>query len=222
MVLTAPSTCNPSCSRRQGSITPLRHGAVTFGGSITLSMGTGVRRYDGFECVGGGWRRRHENLLAYAFQIRRCQLHQRPLDGVERVDFCMQIGWDRGRHAPILRARCSPQQCPRSSLCLRKRKVQGVANLKVPNCTTGRGAACYACFKSIVTRKCDAGLWPFLSVTISMRQPPQPLRARRMSHPSQFSLLTQKRFAPFFWTQFLGAFNDNLFKTALLVTCRRR
>jgi 1-acyl-sn-glycerol-3-phosphate acyltransferase len=39
-----------------------------------------------------------------------------------------------------------------------------------------------------------------------------------MSHPSQFSLLTQKRFAPFFWTQFLGAFNDNLFKTALLVT----
>ncbi len=39
-----------------------------------------------------------------------------------------------------------------------------------------------------------------------------------MSHPSQFSLLTQKRFAPFFWTQFLGAFNDNLFKTALLVS----
>jgi hypothetical protein len=34
---------------------------------------------------------------------------------------------------------------------------------------------------------------------------------------SQFSLLTQRRFAPFFWTQFLGAFNDNLFKTALLV-----
>ena len=39
-----------------------------------------------------------------------------------------------------------------------------------------------------------------------------------MSHPSQFSLLTQKRFAPFFWTQFLGAFNDNLFKTALLIS----
>jgi len=38
-----------------------------------------------------------------------------------------------------------------------------------------------------------------------------------MSHPSQFSLLTQRRFGPFFWTQFLGAFNDNLFKTALLV-----
>ncbi|MGH8855636.1 MAG: MFS transporter, partial [Telluria sp.] len=38
-----------------------------------------------------------------------------------------------------------------------------------------------------------------------------------MSQSSQFSLLTQRRFGPFFWTQFLGAFNDNLFKTALLV-----
>jgi 1-acyl-sn-glycerol-3-phosphate acyltransferase len=33
---------------------------------------------------------------------------------------------------------------------------------------------------------------------------------------NQFSLLSQRRFAPFFWTQFLGAFNDNVFKTALL------
>jgi 1-acyl-sn-glycerol-3-phosphate acyltransferase len=33
---------------------------------------------------------------------------------------------------------------------------------------------------------------------------------------SQFALLSQRRFAPFFWTQFLGAFNDNVFKTALL------
>lgn len=38
-----------------------------------------------------------------------------------------------------------------------------------------------------------------------------------MSQSSQFSLLTQRRFSPFFWTQFLGAFNDNLFKTALMV-----
>jgi len=30
----------------------------------------------------------------------------------------------------------------------------------------------------------------------------------------QFSLLTQRRFAPLFWTQFLGAANDNLFKFA--------
>jgi 1-acyl-sn-glycerol-3-phosphate acyltransferase len=35
--------------------------------------------------------------------------------------------------------------------------------------------------------------------------------------PSQFALLRQRRFAPFFWTQFLGAGNDNLFKFALTV-----
>jgi len=38
-----------------------------------------------------------------------------------------------------------------------------------------------------------------------------------MSQQSQFSLLGERRFAPFFWTQFLGAFNDNVFKTAFLV-----
>jgi 1-acyl-sn-glycerol-3-phosphate acyltransferase len=37
-----------------------------------------------------------------------------------------------------------------------------------------------------------------------------------MQKTSQFALLRQRRFAPFFWTQFLGAFNDNVFKTALL------
>ncbi len=37
-----------------------------------------------------------------------------------------------------------------------------------------------------------------------------------MSQHSQFSLLKERRFAPFFWAQFLGAFNDNVFKTALL------
>ena len=34
---------------------------------------------------------------------------------------------------------------------------------------------------------------------------------------SQFQLLAERRFAPFFWTQFLGAFNDNLFKFAFTV-----
>jgi 1-acyl-sn-glycerol-3-phosphate acyltransferase len=34
---------------------------------------------------------------------------------------------------------------------------------------------------------------------------------------SQFSLLKARRFGPFFSTQFLGAFNDNLFKNALIV-----
>jgi len=37
-----------------------------------------------------------------------------------------------------------------------------------------------------------------------------------MSQNSQFSLLSERRFAPFFWTQFLGALNDNVIKTALL------
>ncbi len=40
----------------------------------------------------------------------------------------------------------------------------------------------------------------------------------RADHPpSQFALLGQRRFAPFFWTQFLGAANDNLFKFAFTV-----
>lgn len=37
------------------------------------------------------------------------------------------------------------------------------------------------------------------------------------AHPNQFALLGQRRFAPFFWTQFLGAANDNLFKFAFTV-----
>ncbi|MFL9925649.1 MFS transporter [Herbaspirillum lusitanum] len=37
-----------------------------------------------------------------------------------------------------------------------------------------------------------------------------------MRKNNQFALLAQRRFAPFFWTQFLGALNDNVFKTALL------
>jgi 1-acyl-sn-glycerol-3-phosphate acyltransferase len=43
-------------------------------------------------------------------------------------------------------------------------------------------------------------------------------------HPNQFALLGQRRFGPFFWVQFLGAGNDNLFKFAftVLVTYRLR
>ncbi|MBN2692178.1 MAG: MFS transporter, partial [Burkholderiaceae bacterium] len=37
------------------------------------------------------------------------------------------------------------------------------------------------------------------------------------SRPNQFVLLGQRRFAPFFWTQFGGAGNDNLFKFAFTV-----
>ena len=36
-------------------------------------------------------------------------------------------------------------------------------------------------------------------------------------HPNQFALLKQRRFAPFFWAQFSGAANDNLFKFAFAV-----
>jgi MFS family permease len=37
-----------------------------------------------------------------------------------------------------------------------------------------------------------------------------------MSHGNQFSLLKQRRFLPFFLTQSLNAFNDNVFKQALI------
>jgi 1-acyl-sn-glycerol-3-phosphate acyltransferase len=36
-------------------------------------------------------------------------------------------------------------------------------------------------------------------------------------HPNQFALLGQRRFGPFFWVQFLGAGNDNVFKFAFTV-----
>lgn len=38
-----------------------------------------------------------------------------------------------------------------------------------------------------------------------------------MSEQSQFSLLRARRFAPFFATQALGAFNDNAFRQAMIV-----
>jgi len=38
-----------------------------------------------------------------------------------------------------------------------------------------------------------------------------------MSEKSQFQLLQQRRFLPFFLTQFFGAFNDNVFKNALVI-----
>jgi 1-acyl-sn-glycerol-3-phosphate acyltransferase len=44
-----------------------------------------------------------------------------------------------------------------------------------------------------------------------------PLPTAASPHPNQFALLKQRRFAPFFWTQFSGAANDNLFKFAFTV-----
>ena len=53
---------------------------------------------------------------------------------------------------------------------------------------------------------------PAAAQALDDRAPGQPTE-----HPNQFSLLSQRRFAPFFWTQFSGAANDNLFKFALTV-----
>ena len=47
--------------------------------------------------------------------------------------------------------------------------------------------------------------------------PLSPAAAAPAEHPNQFALLRQRRFAPFFWTQFSGAANDNLFKFAFTV-----
>jgi acyl-[acyl-carrier-protein]-phospholipid O-acyltransferase/long-chain-fatty-acid--[acyl-carrier-protein] ligase len=40
---------------------------------------------------------------------------------------------------------------------------------------------------------------------------------RKIQTPSYFTLLFSKGFYPIFWVQFLGAFNDNLFKNALVM-----
>lgn len=50
-----------------------------------------------------------------------------------------------------------------------------------------------------------------------MNNPTNPPELAPHAHPNQFALLRQRRFAPFFWTQFSGAANDNLFKFALTV-----
>jgi len=45
----------------------------------------------------------------------------------------------------------------------------------------------------------------------------RPSAIEHEQHHNQFALLRQRRFAPFFWTQFAGAANDNLFKFAFTV-----
>ncbi|MEP7156875.1 MAG: MFS transporter [Betaproteobacteria bacterium] len=50
-----------------------------------------------------------------------------------------------------------------------------------------------------------------------MSPPPREGHVSKPSSNSQFQLLSQRRFAPFFWTQFLGAGNDNIFKFAFTV-----
>jgi len=43
------------------------------------------------------------------------------------------------------------------------------------------------------------------------------MKNETVHRPNQFDLLSQRRFAPFFWTQFLGAGNDNIYKNALVI-----
>jgi len=47
---------------------------------------------------------------------------------------------------------------------------------------------------------------------MSLAPSPAPLADAKAPHPSQYRLLRENRFAPFFWTQFAGAMNDNVFK----------
>ncbi len=52
---------------------------------------------------------------------------------------------------------------------------------------------------------------------MSAQPPSASAPASAHEEPNQFALLGQRRFAPFFWTQFSGAANDNLFKFAFTV-----
>jgi 1-acyl-sn-glycerol-3-phosphate acyltransferase len=57
--------------------------------------------------------------------------------------------------------------------------------------------------------------WPVIAF---FKNPMNPQNSENTAeHSGQFELLKQKRFAPFFWTQFIGAANDNLFKFAFTV-----
>ena len=46
--------------------------------------------------------------------------------------------------------------------------------------------------------------------------PPDP-RTSHAPSPTNSPCCAQRRFAPFFWTQFLGAANDNIYKNALVI-----
>ena len=46
---------------------------------------------------------------------------------------------------------------------------------------------------------------------------PRPATPVRAHEANQFDLMRERRFAPFFWTQFAGAANDNVFKNALVI-----
>jgi hypothetical protein len=63
------------------------------------------------------------------------------------------------------------------------------------------------------TSKKESGMSEAAVNTVST---PAAMPLSPQEHPNQFALLKQRRFAPFFWTQFSGAANDNLFKLSLI------
>jgi 1-acyl-sn-glycerol-3-phosphate acyltransferase len=55
-------------------------------------------------------------------------------------------------------------------------------------------------------------------MSLELEEPTEPMPSPPVqAHPNQFMLLRQRRFAPFFWTLFSGAANDNMFKFAFTV-----
>ena len=62
-------------------------------------------------------------------------------------------------------------------------------------------------------------MWPGsqFEATNGSRWTPRSCYSVFVTSSSQFSLLRQRRFAPFFATQFLGAFNDNVFRNGLII-----
>jgi 1-acyl-sn-glycerol-3-phosphate acyltransferase len=56
-----------------------------------------------------------------------------------------------------------------------------------------------------------------LAATINQSVSSLPSEQSKVSERNQFGLLGERRFGPFFATQFLGALNDNVFKNALVI-----
>ena len=86
----------------------------------------------------------------------------------------------------------------------------------VPRCRRGIVAFCghNAIRRTCRSRSTNAARQRRVALRVSGAPPRQP---ESMHQPSQFDLLRERRFAPFFWTQFLGAANDNVYKNALVI-----
>jgi 1-acyl-sn-glycerol-3-phosphate acyltransferase len=74
----------------------------------------------------------------------------------------------------------------------------------------------YACSVLIFEAACAADEIK-LRLSFAKAHPMTTAESSSAAHANQFALLGQRRFAPFFWTQFCGAANDNLLKFAFTV-----